>query len=272
MSPSGSRVLSRWRAAGIHLGASFALALLAGLLIFGLWYPQPYTQAAGADRLVMLLISIDLVLGPLLTLIVYKHGKRGMAFDIVFIAVVQLAALIYGLIVISQSRPVFIVVTKDVTYLTSARDLAEADLAAAQEAAFRKPSWFGPVMVAAPPPDSAAGREEVLTSGMAGKDINVLPKYFRPFAGWGAEMIQHARPLQALANIPAAREKVASFVTEHGLPIDRLSFQPLRGRDPEKDFTLVFDREKSLVLGVIQTDPWPAMKSVPETDLDDTHR
>ncbi len=258
---STTRVLTRWQAAGLHLVASFTLAMLAALLIFGVWYPQPYTAAAGADRLVMLLIGIDLVLGPLLTLIVFKHGKKGMAFDIAFIATAQVSALVYGLNVIAQSRPVFVVVTKDMTYLTMASSVSDADLASAFEPRFRRRSWTGPIQVAAPPPETAEMRQELLDSGLGGKDIDRLPKYFRIMDPAGLALIEASAPVQRLAEVDAAREDVRALVADAGIPIEQLRFQPLRGRDPERDVTLVYAVGNTEPVGVINADPWPGLAS-----------
>lgn len=253
------RVLSRWQAAGLHLSASCVVALLAGLLLFGVWYPSPYTEAAGADRLIMLLIGIDLALGPLLTLIVYRHGKRGMAFDIFCIATVQLAALVYGMHVIAQSRPVYVVVAKDMTYLTMASSLADADLAAAPDPSLRGRSWTGPVQVAAPVPATREGRDELLELGLGGKDIDRLPKYWKPMAEVGPGLIAASPPLERLLQVDAARERVEAFVREHDVPIAQLRFQPLRGRNPELDRTIVYAVGQTRPLGVIAVDPWPAL-------------
>lgn len=261
MHVQSTRVFSRWQAAGLHLTASFTLAILAALLLFGVWYPQPYTQAAGADRLIMLLIGIDLVLGPLLTLIVYKHGKKGMAFDIAFIATVQVAALVYGMSVIAQSRPVFVVVSKDMTFLTTAIGVSDEDLAAAKEPAFGHRSWTGPVLVAAPEPDTAKGREELMESGLAGKDINALPRFFAPFAKAGAGVIRNSLPFGALTAHASTRVPAESFAAERGLAVEDLYVQPLRGSDPEKDLTIVFDLRDQSVVGVIAVDPWPAIEA-----------
>lgn len=257
----GTRVYTRWQAAGLHLSASIALAILAALLLFGVWYPQPYTQAAGADRLIMLLIGIDLVLGPLLTLIVYKHGKKGMTFDIAFIATAQMAALVYGMSVIAESRPVFIVVSKNMTFLTIASEVSDEDLAAATDPAFRRRSWFGPLLVAAPEPDTSKGRAELLESGLAGKDINVLPKLFAPFAEAGTTVIKDSLPYSALTAHASTRAAAESFAAERGLAVEGLFVQPLRGRDPEKDLTIVFDLRDQSVAGVIAVDPWPAIEA-----------
>lgn len=255
----GKRVLTRWQAAGIHLGFSIALALAAAILLFGVWYPQPYTAAAGADRLIMLLIGIDLVVGPLLTLIVYRHGKKGMAFDIGFIASVQFAALVYGMLVIAESRPVYVVVARDMAYLTMASALSDEDLAAARDERFRHRSWTGPVLVAAPPPETPQERSALLDSGLAGKDIDRLPKHYRDYAQAGPALVAAAPPLSLLA--AHAPDPVNRFVESQGRPIGQLRFLPLRGRNPEQDSTLVFALGADAPLGALPVDPWPVIEA-----------
>ena len=104
-----TRPMSRWQAAGIHIGITIVVAILVGTLLFGIWYPPPYFGAGGADHLMIVLVSVDLTIGPLLTLIVFKSGKWGMKFDLCAIALLQMAALGYGLSVMSKSRPIFLV-------------------------------------------------------------------------------------------------------------------------------------------------------------------
>src|SRR5262249_35748019 len=101
--------MTRWKAATIHSSISAIIAIAVGALLFGVWYPPPYFHAAGADELVLLLVGVDLAIGPLLTLIVFRPGKWGLKFDLVAIGVLQSAALIYGMSVVLQSRPVFLV-------------------------------------------------------------------------------------------------------------------------------------------------------------------
>src|SRR4051794_12122697 len=121
--------MTRWKAAAIHSSISAAVALLVGALLFGLWYPPPYFHAAGADELILVLVGVDLAVGPLLTLIVFRPGKRGLKFDLVTIGVIQSAALVYGMSIILQSRPIFLVGTLDRFDLVSANEISDADLA-----------------------------------------------------------------------------------------------------------------------------------------------
>ena len=71
---------SRWRFAlknaGWHLVVSLILAGLAALLVFAVWYPYPYSELTGGLNLYTLVVSVDIVCGPLLTLILASPKKN----------------------------------------------------------------------------------------------------------------------------------------------------------------------------------------------------
>ena len=77
---------------------------------------------------VFILIGVDLVLGPLLTLIVYKQGKPGLKFDLSFIAAVQVAALIYGSYTLHSERPHFLVFAIDRVTLVALSGIDESSM------------------------------------------------------------------------------------------------------------------------------------------------
>src|SRR5207248_3305824 len=136
---------------------SIGVAILAGSLIFFIWYPPPYFTIAGGSTLMLLIVSIDVVIGPLLTLAVFKSGKKGLRFDLTVIALLQLAAFCYGMYVISAARPVFVVAEVDRFVVVSANEVDDADLAGGTQPEFRTRSWAGPRLVGAAPPQ--AGNE-----------------------------------------------------------------------------------------------------------------
>ena len=105
--------MTRWKASGIHFSISLMIGIFAFCMLYFVYYPQPYFEPAGASKLVMILLGVDIVLGPLLTLSVFKAGKRGMRFDLAVIGAVQAAALIYGLSIMWRARPIFIVAVID---------------------------------------------------------------------------------------------------------------------------------------------------------------
>lgn len=89
-----------------HLVVSLIVAMLVLALIFGVWYPSPFDKALGVGSVLIILLAIDVILGPLMTLILAKEGKKGLKFDLIVIGIVQLSALCYGLYNINKGRPV----------------------------------------------------------------------------------------------------------------------------------------------------------------------
>ena len=120
----------RLGAAGIHLGISLAIAALAALLVFGLWYPYPYREISGGRELFLLVVSVDVILGPLITLAVFNRAKPWMELrrDLAVVALIQLAALGYGLWTVSVARPVHLVFEIDRFRVVHAIDVDEAQL------------------------------------------------------------------------------------------------------------------------------------------------
>src|SRR5512137_2835497 len=120
--------LNRWKAASIHFGISvvIATALFAAMLL--VWYPHPYFHAAGGQKLLLLLIGVDVVIGPLLTLIVFDPRKKNLKMDLAVIVALQLAALVYGATIMFNARPVFVAFAGDRFELVEANAIAAADL------------------------------------------------------------------------------------------------------------------------------------------------
>ena len=61
----------------------------------------------------LILIGVDVVLGPLLTLVVFNPAKKSLRIDLAVIAALQVAALVYGISVIAQARPAYVVFAGD---------------------------------------------------------------------------------------------------------------------------------------------------------------
>ncbi len=104
------RLISALHAALVHFLGSVLVAGLSAGLVFGLWYPAPYGALAGGLFLWGLMATVDVVCGPLLTLVVFDQRKprRELKRDISFIVLFQLAALSYGLYSVAQARPIYL--------------------------------------------------------------------------------------------------------------------------------------------------------------------
>ena len=247
--------MSRWKAAAIHLSISVLVGLLVLALLFLVWYPHPYFDAAGGEQLVILLLGVDLVLGPLLTLILFKSGKKGMLFDLCLIAVIQASALVYGLYVIAQARPVFIVATGDRFVLVAANDLDAADLAKGNKPEFRQLSWTGPRLVAAPIPADQKTRNDLLFSALAGKDIQVFPEYYVTYADEATNLLKRAKTLANLRESkPESGPLLDAWLKNHKRDESDVVWLPMIAR--KAGLTMLLDAKTGEVLDALPIDPW----------------
>jgi hypothetical protein len=75
--------LNRFPAFGIHLGLSFVIFVVLAYLVIFVWYPSFFFDTDSGWRGMQIIVGIDLVLGPMLTLVVFKAGKPElkMGFD-----------------------------------------------------------------------------------------------------------------------------------------------------------------------------------------------
>lgn len=248
--------MSRWKAAAIHLSISACIAAIAAGLIFGLWYPPAYRSAAGADQLVLLLIGVDVTLGPLLTLVVYKAGKRGLRFDLAMIALFQCSAFLYGMSVVTRARPAFVVAAIDRFALVPANDLDPADLAKGGKPEFRSLSWTGPRLVGAQLPTDAKARTDLMFGSVGGgKDIESLPEYYVDYATVVPGLLTHAKPIDDLVGKhPTSRDAIETFLADHDHAATDTVWLPVQG--PRASVTMLLDRRTGTPLGALPLDPW----------------
>lgn len=185
-------VATRWQASGIHLLISIGVAAAALTVMLGLWYPGPLFEAAGGNELLKLLVSVDVIIGPLLTLAVYKRGKPGMKFDLVVIGMLQLAALAYGAHVVFLARPAFIVFVKDRFEVATAVEIEPEEYAKARDPQFSRPSLGAPKLVYAVEPTDQKERNELVNQALAGRDMQHFPKLWEPYERHTKEVLAKA--------------------------------------------------------------------------------
>ncbi|MGQ0510790.1 MAG: TfpX/TfpZ family type IV pilin accessory protein [Betaproteobacteria bacterium] len=223
--------MSRWKASGLHLliSAGVAVAALAGMLL--VWYPWPLFEAAGGNELVMILTAVDIVIGPLLTLAVFKSGKWGLKFDLVVIAVLQVCALAYGGYVVYLARPAYIVFVKDRFEVAAAADIAPESLAEARDPKYRSLPVLGPELVAADFPEDPKERQKLIDMALSGLDLHNFPKFFHPYESRRQAVLEKAQTLEAFSKAePAYGRVVADYLADSGRKAGDYRYLLLRAR------------------------------------------
>ena len=223
--------LSRWQAAGLHLLICLAIAAAVLTLMLALWYPRPLFEAAGGNDLLFIVLGVDVTVGPLLTLVVYKAGKPGMKFDLAVIAVLQLTALAYGCNVVALARPAFIVFVKDRFELATPVDLEAAELAAARYPEFRASPWGGPMLAAADLPTDPDEHKKLIDLALSGFDLQNFPRYWVPYAERTKEVLAKADTIARLrVTDPVTAKAVDEYLAASGTKEETVRSLLLRTR------------------------------------------
>lgn len=248
--------MNRFRAAAWYLTGTCLVATAVFLPIYFFWYPGALFEQAGGRELFQLIVGVDLVAGPLLVSIVFVPGKKGLAFDLVTIAVIQASALSYGVYVLSVSRPAYIVFVKDRFELVRANEIADEELAKAKPGPYATLPWTGPRLVAAPIPKDPDEQFRLMMSAMDGADIQNFPRYYTDYGRMTAQVLSRAAPLAQLRELnPGRQSDIDRLVSRLGRPEAALRFLPMRaGR--HADVTVVLDAASAEVLSIAAFRPW----------------
>ena len=246
--------MSRWQAAGIHLGISALIAALLMGVMYVLWYPAPYFNAMGGSQLVLLLVGVDVVIGPLITLIIYKAGKKGLKFDFAVIAFLQSAALVYGVIVAAEARPVYSVFVVDRFEVVAANMLDPQEIAKAKRDEFRSLPWFGPRVVGAVKPTDANEQFRIMFAITEGKDLQHFPQQYVPYSDVADEAGRRVQPIETLRRFNKERgAEIDEFLNRHGVTEKDIGFVPMRARRGELATIL---RKNGEIVGTLNLSPW----------------
>jgi hypothetical protein len=244
--------MSRWKAAGIHLLLSAALAGAVLAFMLTVWYPWPLFEAAGGNVLIFILVGVDVTLGPLITLIIFKAGKKGLRFDLTVIALVQLIALAYGIHTLYLARPVYLVYTLDRFELVTAKDLDPKDLAKVSRSEFQ-PSLLGrPRYVAAVFPSDPALRARVVETSVVGKDLQMYPQYYVPYSEQAQDALLKAKSLGIM--LKRDPEAIKRYLSSSGRSEDSVKYLPLSS--PETDGIVLLDAASGTPLDILLVNPW----------------
>ncbi|MEE8109386.1 MAG: TfpX/TfpZ family type IV pilin accessory protein [Gammaproteobacteria bacterium] len=237
-----------------HLALSSVVVGSIFLIIFFAWYPYPYFEIRGAGDIVLILIGVDLVLGPLLTFIVYKPKKKTLVFDLSVIVMIQLAALVYGVSAIYEERPYFMVYAVDRFTLLAEKDVDFSEIT--DQSLMEKPG-IGPLMVLAKMPEDPQEKQQLMTEVVFENkpDLDRRPKYWVPYPENLEIVFARTKTLQELKDKrDSVAPQVDKIVASHGGDIDDLAFAPMIGKNG--DFAIVLERNTGRLADAIAVDPW----------------
>jgi hypothetical protein len=246
--------VTKLRAFIIHLTASATVVLgFLGLMFFA-WYPTPYFEINGGWQVLRILAGVDVVLGPLLTLIVFKPGKPSLKFDMSCIVLMQLAALIYGGMIIYQQRPAFVVFGTDRFTTVTA---AEVEFDKLKYPELQRVAGIGPLWAQARPPDDPKLRQELMFAVvMEGqKDLEYRAELYEPYQPDLAQLRSRSLDLDQIAALDEnAKAAIAAFAAQHGGRLQDYLYLPLKGKN--KDIVIALSSQDGMPAGSMSISPW----------------
>jgi len=247
----------RLKAFGLHLLSSFiVLTLILGALYLG-WYHWPGWYLADCVQVTGALIGVDLVIGPLLTLVIAapKKPRAELVRDIGVIAVVQLCALAYGTYALWNGRPLYYSFSEDVLQIVQAYDFDASELAWARKSDLPlAPHWYSlPRWIWAPLPDDPQEREKIISGSVAGgSDVIALPRYYRTWESGSPTLRAQLKPVDAIKYFsPYDKKILKARMQADGIPTDQANAMALTGR--ALPLLVVFDPGSLEIRAIIKT-------------------
>lgn len=240
----------RIQAFAIHLALSVLIALAVIGVVFYLWYPAPLHTAVGVTHIFLILLAVDVILGPLLTLLVYKVGKKTLVMDLIVIAMLQLAALGYGLYTVAEGRPAWLVFAKDRFDLVRVLDIDERKLDQA-DVQYRQPSLLGPQWAVAVMPTHTDERNGILMESVfGGMDTAQRPNLYQAL---GSQKVEIQSRLLELATLSASnsQEHISAVLAQHP---SANAWLPLRAK--HQDMVVLMHKETAAVVAIVDLRPW----------------
>ena len=229
----------RLRASGIHLGLSLVIAVLAGLLVFGVWYPYPYREISGGRELFLILIAVDVILGPLITLAIFNRAKpwSELRRDLAFVVLLQLGALGYGMWTVFVARPVHLVFEIYRFNVAHAIDI-QPSLLSLTPAGIEALPITGPTLLSLRPFRDDSEKTNATMAALQGVPLAARPDLWQSYEKGIPDVLKEAKPVALLkSRFPNRVAEINKVLAPFGSAGLAMVTVPMVGR---KSFWTVF--------------------------------
>jgi hypothetical protein len=247
--------LTRTRAALIHLAISVMVAVSLVALMLFVWYPQPYFEAMGGGLLLALIVGVDVIIGPIITLVIFDLKKKALKFDLLFVVLLQTAAFVYGASIMFAARPVYTVYFRDRFEVVSPSRIPSEELDKVVQKEFKRNPITGPVVVASRQPTDVQESNRVLFHPEAAGDLVAFPQHYVPYSEEAKRAGSASKPIADLRKKdPTANARLDAYIKEHALEEAKLGYLPVNTR--ASDMAAIMDRDSGKLHGFVFANPW----------------
>ena len=223
------------------------------------WYlasgiPYPYRDLSGGRELFTLVVSVDVILGPLVTLIIFNRAKprTELVRDLTVVALIQLAGLGYGLWSVYVARPVHLVFELDRFRAVHAVDVPE-------ELLLRASGDYAALPVGRAYPARGASLREPARSRGGDPGRRTRPSHRGPprvlaalRGGRSARSVGRASRQSTADPFPAKSSEIAAAIESTGLPEEQVAYLPLVAR--RSVWTVLLNARTGRIVGYLPLD------------------
>lgn len=244
------KIHDRYKFFSYHLALSLFIGLVIILIVFLIWYPAPLATATGVTHLFLIMLAIDIVIGPILGLIVYKDDLKVFRRDLSCICMLQVVAMSYGVYTIAQGRPVWLVYSVDRFELVRNNEIIYKDIGKIQSK-YKHPSWFGPKVVGSQLTSNSKVRNNEMFEEILGNiSIAQKPQYYVDFQQVNHDLRKHMQDTKLLAqfnDVNLVEKSLKKYPYAN-------SFVPLKSNDT--DMTVLLRKQTGEVIAIVNLRPW----------------
>jgi hypothetical protein len=251
------RLPRRLKAASAHLAVTLAIALISAVLVFYIWYPSPFEQLSGGAALFLLIVACDIVLGPLLTLVIFdpKKSRKTLIRDLAAICSIQLLALLYGLWTMFIARPIFVSFEKDSFRVVHANEVIDRQRMDQWDSALSY-SLTGPKVISLRP---FKDQKEFLAVSSdeidAGIHLSFRPELWQPYEADRLSVVLASKPVEELlVRKPGIANQVRAAIEQTNVQAKDIRYLPVVSR--EKYWTVLLKNDSAQILSYVNLDTY----------------
>jgi hypothetical protein len=237
--------MNRYRAFGWHLLLSTAIGATLLALCWFVWYPAPMLLAIGGHEIFLLIVGIDVIVGPLLTLIVFKPGKRTLKFDLAVIAALQVVALVYGMSTLLEARPAYVASLGDAFHVVQATEVTDENLMKANTTL----PWWGPKLVGTKYDIDVDLKDAVKAVGSVGGGKGHFPQLHVPYESVQKQVAVDAMPISDMKKYVSEKpSEVDDWLKSHGYDEASAKYEPIK--ISATYFAIILDGKTGAIVGI----------------------
>lgn len=233
-----------------HIFISIMIACGVGLLVFWLWFPHPYQHLTRGLNLFLLIMAVDVVCGPLITLLLAnpKKSKKELTLDLTLIAIIQLLALSYGIYTLEKARPVLVSFERDRMTLVAKSEIDWSDINNAPQE-LQKIPLFGVNKIGIRRAESEKEFFESVNLGLEGIEPSVRPSWWQSYDEVLPEVKEKIKPVSAINTDKLSttqKRELDRGIAKSGTPINELYYLPFTSA-LEKEWIVLMDKDANFV-------------------------